>query len=129
MKPSRLLTLSLSAALAFLALTSSAQAPQKPNWPTQAELQQRIDQLQKELDQAKLDAKSAALDTSYIQNNPSLAPSKISNRRCGKARYVPTHYPMPRTLARTPFPPTFSEARGSVDSRMCITPRQDTPNQ
>jgi hypothetical protein len=64
-KPSRLYALSLCAALSLIALTSSAQT-QKPTQPTPAQLQQRIDQLQKDLDQAKLDSKSAAMEKDYI---------------------------------------------------------------
>lgn len=57
----------LAAAIAFLGPAAVAQQSAKPAPTTQSQLQQQIDELKTRLADAELKAKSAALDTDYIQ--------------------------------------------------------------
>jgi len=68
-KSSHLLTLALGAALIFLALASSAQAPPKappPSGPTPTQTEERIKQLESRLEAAERTAASAAMEKDYI---------------------------------------------------------------
>lgn len=69
MKSSRLLALVLGAALAFLALASSPQAPPKsppPSGVTPAQTEERIKQLEARADAAEKAAASAAMEKDYL---------------------------------------------------------------